>query len=273
MRHRLALSGILVGYAFVPTLARAQSAEDIAKALQDPLASITAIMSDNTVNFNTGNPDSTTGYNLQLQPVYAVPFRTFNFVPRAVIPIIGAPGGANFPNLPGQPPSTSMTWGLSDIILQTFFSPKSEGGWKWGLGPQFSLATATDSAVAGAGWGAGVGAVLVGDVGRVSIAALANQHWSFDGDFSLATLQPMLFYNFAKPAGFTINYNNSITVDWKAPSGNRGSVPLGLGISQAFQLGGGHGLDIGLGGYYMVARPEGGPRAQLKILLSWLIPR
>ena len=273
MKCSLVLLLILIGHAFAPTSAPAQSAEDIARALQDPLASIAALMTDNTVNFNTGIPDSTTGYNFQLQPVYAVSFRTFNFLPRAVIPIIGAPGGANFPNLPGQPPSTSMTWGLSDIILQTFFSPKSEGGWKWGVGPQFSLKTRTDSAVAGAGWGAGVGGVLVGDVGSLSVAVLASQHWSFDGDFSLATLQPMLFYNFAKPAGFTINYNNSITVDWKVPSGEKWSVPLGLGISQAFQLGAGHGLDVGVGGYYMVVRPEGGPSAQLKINISWLIPR
>ena len=57
-------------------------------------------MSDNTFNFNTGSPDPTTANNFQLQPVYAIPTRTFNFLPRPVIPIIGAPGGANS-SLPG----------------------------------------------------------------------------------------------------------------------------------------------------------------------------
>lgn len=268
---QIVVGTVFLVVALVPTVARGQSAEEIAKALQDPLANIAALMSDNTFSFNTGNPTPTTGYSFQLQPVYAVPARTFNFIPRAVIPIVGAPGGANFPTLPGQPPSTRTTWGLSDIVLQTFFSPKSASGLKWGIGPQFSLKTATDSAVAGAGWGAGVGGVLVGGLGSVSFAALASQHWSFDGNFSLLTLQPMLFYNLA--AGVSISYNNSITLDWKAAAGKEWSVPLGLGVSKSFVLGGGHGLDIGVAAYYLVARPEGGPASQLKLVIAWVMPR
>ena len=264
--------GIALGLAFTAVDARAQSAEEIARALQDPLATIAALMTDNTINFNSGDPE-TTGYNFQLQPVYAVPFETFNFIPRGIIPIIGAPGSADFPNLgPPQPPGEGVTWGLGDIILQTFFNPKSKSAWKWGAGPQFSLQTRTDSAVAGPGWGAGVGVVLVGDIGRVSIAYLMNQHWGFDGEFSVLSMQPMIFWNLPSPEGFTINYNNTIALDWKGTEG-KWTVPLGAGVSQAFVLGGGHGLDIGLGLYGLVARPEGGPNWQLKIYLTWLIPR
>ena len=255
-----------------PTHATAQSAEEIAKALQDPLASIAAIMTDNTINFNTGQPDETTGYNFQFQPIYAVPAKTFNFIPRGVIPIIGAPGGANWPSLGDPTAGDGVTWGLGDIMLQTFFNPKGEGAWKWGVGPQFSLATATDSAVAGPGWGAGIGAVVVGGAGDFSFALLANQHWGQDG-FSVASLQPMVFWNVPSMPGFTVHYNNTIAVDWNAAGGNEWTVPLGLGVSNAFQLGGGHGLDLSLGVYGMVARPEGGPNWQLKFGISWLIPR
>ncbi len=266
--------GIALGLAFTAIDARAQTAEDIAKAMQDPLASIAALMMDNTVNFNSGQPEETTGYNFQLQPVYAIPFESFNFIPRAIIPIIGAPGGADFPNLgPPRPPGDSVTWGLGDIMTQLFFSPKSESAWKWGVGPQFSFQTRTDSAVAGPGWGAGAGGVLVGGVGVVSIALLVSQHWGFDVDFSVASMQPMIFWNLPSPVGFTINYNNTIALDWKGTAGNKWTVPLGLGVSQAFQLGGGNGLDLGLGFYGLVVRPEGGPNWQLKFSISWLIPR
>ena len=74
--------------------ARAQSAEEIAKALQDPLANIKAIMTDNAINLNSGTLDERTGYNFQIQPVYAMPSERFIFIPRAVIPIVGAPRGA-----------------------------------------------------------------------------------------------------------------------------------------------------------------------------------
>ena len=255
-----------------PSLARAQSAAEIAKSLQDPLASIAALMTDNTINFNTGNPEEITGYNFQLQPVYAVPGKTFNFIPRAVIPIIGVPGGANWPNL-GQPePSSGTTWGLSDIILQTFFNPKGEGAWKWGIGPQFSLKTRTDSLVAGPGWGAGVGGVLVGGAGNFSFAFLLNHHWG-ESNFSVTSLQPMIFYNRPSLPGFAISYNNTITLDWNGARGNEWQVPLGLSVSQAFQVGGGHGIDLLLGFYGMAARPEGAPSSQIKFMISWLIPR
>ncbi len=264
---------VVLAVAF-PREAHGQSAEDVARALQDPLANIAALMTDNTIAFKTGQPEETTGYNFQLQPVYAVPAKTFNFIPRAVIPIIGAPGGADLPNL-GQPlPESDMTtWGLGDIILQTFFNPKSESAWKWGVGPQFSFKTRTDSALVGPGWGAGVGGVLVGGAGDFSVALLISQHWGFAGDFSVASIQPMMFYNLPSLPGFTINYNNTIAIDWKSDRGNRWTVPLGAGVSQSFVLRGGHGLDLAFGAYYLVVRPEGGPNSQLKFAITWLIPR
>lgn len=108
-------------------------------------------MTDNTVNFGTGT-DERTGYNFQFQPVYSIPFDTFNFIPRGVVPIVGAPGGADFPNLgPPQPPGPDVKWGLSDIIVQTFFNPKSASDWKWGAGAQFSFKSRTSEGVAGLG--------------------------------------------------------------------------------------------------------------------------
>lgn len=279
MPHRLigrqlrqTLLGFVLACVLWPGSARAQDAAEIAKSLQDPLASIAALMTDNAINFSTGQPEETTGYNFQLQPVYAVPTKTFNFIPRAVIPIIGAPQGANWPGL-GEPSAASgTTWGLGDIIVQTFFNPKGDGAWKWGIGPQFSLKTATDSAVAGPGWGAGVGGVLVGGAGDFAFAFLVNQHWGQSG-FSVSSVQPMIFYNLPSLPGFAISYNNTISLDWNGTAGNEWTVPLGLGVSQAFQVGGGHGLELLLGYYWMVERPEGAPDSQLRFMVNWLIPR
>jgi hypothetical protein len=272
-QRRTAAAALVVAFALgVPADASAQGAAEIAKAMQDPLASITALMTDNTISWNTGEPVEETGYNFQLQPIYSVPARTFNFVPRAVVPIIGAPGGANWPGLGEPVAGDGVTWGLGDIILQSFFNPKSEGAWKWGAGPQFSLATATDSAVAGPGWGAGVGAVVVGGAGDFSFAFLIAQHWGQSG-FSVASIQPMVYYNPPSLPGFSVNYNNTLALDWSADQGREWTIPLGLGVSQAFELGGGHGLELGLGAYGMAARPAGAPSWQLKIGVNWLIPR
>jgi len=263
----------LFGLALTPRPVLAQSAEEMARLLQDPLASISALMTDNTVNFGTGT-DERTGYNFQLQPVYSISFDKFNFVPRGVVPIVGAPGGADFPNLgPPQPPGPDVKWGLSDIMVQTFFNPKSTSDWKWGAGPQFSFKSRTSEGVAGPGWGSGLGAVMVGGAGDFAFAFLTNQHWSFDGDFSLMTVQPMIFYNIPSLPGTTIEYNNAITIDWKATSGNKWTVPLGLGVGKTFDMGGGYGLSLSIGGYGVAVRPEAGPRWQLKFGISLLTPR
>ncbi len=271
--RRVGVIACLFGLALTPRPALAQSAEEMARLLQDPLASISALMTDNTVNFGTGT-DELTGYNFQLQPVYSISFDTFNFIPRGVVPIVGAPGGADFPNLgPPQPPGPDVKWGLSDIMVQTFFNPKSASDWKWGVGPQFSFKSRTSERVAGPGWGSGLGAVMVGGAGDFAFAFLTNQHWSFDGDFSLMTVQPMIFYNIPSLPGATIHFNNSITIDWKATSGNKWTVPLGLGVSQTLDMGGGYALDLSIGGYGIAVRPEAGPRWQLKFGITLLTPR
>ena len=75
----------------------AAGAAEMARKLQDPLANIKALMTDNDINFNTGKDEDETSYGFQLQPVYAIPFEDlgFNLVNRAVVPILGmTEGGA-----------------------------------------------------------------------------------------------------------------------------------------------------------------------------------
>ena len=83
----------------------------------------------------------------------------------------------------------------------------------------------------------------------------------------------MIFYNIPSMPGASIHYNNSFTVDWKASSGNKWTVPLGAGFAQAFTLGGGYGLELSIGGYGVAVRPETGPRWQLKFGITMLFPR
>lgn len=268
---RLAVLGLVLGALF-PVNARAQDAAEMARKLQDPLANIKALMTDNDVNFNSGNDQ--TSYGFQLQPVYAVPFEKagFNLINRAVVPILGLAGLSTKPPIVGTPPlppDDDLTWGLSDMLLQFFFNPRSESAWKWGLGPMFSLRTRTQSELAGPGWGAGPIGVLVGGAGSLSIAVLGGHLWGQDR-FSTSILQPMVFYNFGT-TGWSLGYNNIISHDWSASSSNAWTVPLGLLVGKMFALGS-HGLEPGIGLYYNVARPAGSADWALKWAINWLLP-
>ena len=250
------------------------SAEEMAKKLQDPLANIKALMTDNGIDFKTGNDD--TSYSFQLQPVYAIPFEEqgFNLILRGIIPILGMAPEAQRPIIGDPlPAGNGLTWGMSDIVLQAFFSPKTEQAWKWGLGPMVSLKTRTDSDLAGAGWGAGPAGVLVGGFGEhVTTAFLGGHLWGDESGFSTSILQPMIYYNFPAMPTANIQYNNMISYNWNTSGGNAWTVPLGLGVGKTLALSGGHGLELVLGAYYNVVKPDGAADWQVKWMVNWLLP-
>ena len=213
------------------------SPEEIAaRKAADPLGDVKALMTDNTIAFGGGESEDDITYGFQLQPVYAMPTDKLNMILRAVVPIIGVEPGVVVPPIGGEPrPADDSMWGLSDTIVQYFFSPKSEGSTKWGIGPQVSLETHTSDRTAGPGWGGGLAGVIFGGGGP----------WS-------------------------IGYNNSISYNWNVEdSSNALTAPLGLTFGKALVLGSGDYLDLSIGAYPLVARPERAPQWQLKLGLSY----
>lgn len=98
MRKKILSLFLLIALAAPTTISLAEEkgggAAEMARKLQDPLANIKAIMTDNTIGFNTGD-DEGTSYGFQIQPVYAIdlPDKGFTFLPRVVIPITGLEPG------------------------------------------------------------------------------------------------------------------------------------------------------------------------------------
>ena len=270
---RLQTTGIAALFlAFSPLYAFADAAAEMARKLQNPLANIKSVMTDNNIDFDVGNDDGT-GFGMQLQPVYAIdlPEKGFTLIPRAVIPIVHVEPGSDKGFLPPPDPSaTESVSGISDSVVQLFYAPYTDGDWKWGVGPQVSLPTATDDALKGPQWGGGLAGVLVGNLTpELSFAGIVANHWG-ENDFNTMMIQPMLFYNFAP--GKAIAYNAVITADWNADSSDRWTVPIGLSWNQTIDMGGGHGFDYMIGPYYNVARPDGAPRWQIRFMINWLFP-
>ena len=90
MRYSKPFFLILVVTCVFPLKAVAEDAAEMARKMQNPLASIKAIMTDNTIGFDTGSDDGTS-YGFQIQPVYAIDLEEggFTFIPRAVLPVSG----------------------------------------------------------------------------------------------------------------------------------------------------------------------------------------
>jgi hypothetical protein len=250
------------------------AAAEMAKKLQDPLANITALMTDNELMFKTGNEQ--TSYSFQLQPVKAFSFDKIgiNFIARGIIPILGMAPESQKANIGDPlPSSTDYTWGLGDIVTQFFFSPKTDKSTKWGVGPVLSWNTHTTPSLAGSGWGAGVTAVVVGGKNNISFAIIATQLWNYNGSFSTFAIQPMVFYNLTSLPGTSISYLAPISYDFKATDANAFTLPLGLSFSKVIVLGNkGHGLELLIGPYYNAIKPEGAAAWRVKWGINWALP-
>ncbi len=254
----LAILCISTGYAQDATESEAAM---MARKAQDPLANISAIQTELSLRFNVG-PDHGNTYAALIQPVYAISTKKINWIPRAIIPVINT-----VPNI-----GKGQVWGMGDIIAQLFIAPKSKGTWKWGAGPQLSLKSRTADEFAGAGWGAGLGAVLVGGGGNWSTAIIGGHLWGFGGDFSATSFQPMVFYNFQYIPGVSLSYQGMITYNWKGSSGNKLTLPLGLQFGEMFSLGEGWGLDLEAGAYGLVVHPDNAGDWELKATIFLMIP-
>ena len=121
---------LIMGWQLAPAQEMDPAAE-MARKLQNPLANIRALITDNAVGFGTGNTDGTS-YGFQFQPVYAMdqPQGGFTFLPRAVVPVLGLEPGTKIPPVGAPTQSDTRAWGLGDTIIQAFLAPYVESSWK-----------------------------------------------------------------------------------------------------------------------------------------------
>ena len=99
---------ILAGSLFYSIPSIAQDVEELARAAQNPLASMISVPFQNNTNFEVG-PEESTQNVLNIQPV--VPFNlneNWNLITRTIIPIISQPAST---------PEQSRINGLGDIQL------------------------------------------------------------------------------------------------------------------------------------------------------------
>ena len=244
---------------------KAQNAEALAKAAQNPVANLISVPFQNNFNFNVG-PNNATQYILNIQPVIPISLNAdWNLITRTITPII---------NQPSPAPGVRSAFGLGDINPTFFFSPARSGKLIWGFGPTFTLPTATDSLLGSGKWSAGPAVVGLTMQGHWVIGALANQQWSFAGwgdqCVSAFLLQPFVNYNL--PHGWYLVSGPILSANWKADSDNQWTVPVGGGVGKIQRIGK-LPLNFQLQAFYNTVTPDYGPDWQLRFQLQFLFPR
>ena len=141
---------------------------------------------------------------------------------------------------PALYPGDDRSNGIGDLQFSGMLSPAVPTGAIWGVGPIIQAPT-NSNGLGNDNWGVGPQAVVL-KMEKESpwvYGMLINNIWSISdsgsgGSYNNGLIQPFLNYNFPD---FYINTVPIITVNWKADSDQRWTVPLGGGIGKVFRLG------------------------------------
>jgi hypothetical protein len=268
-------------------VAQNESSEDLAKKLQNPVASLISFPLQSNFDFRVGPSDEGWRYTLNIQPVIPISIGSdWNVIVRTIIPVVHqedvfkGPATVFEEDIDGIPvdvtrgprPLGHVQDGLGDIVQSFFFSPKGPvAGWILAAGPVFLYPSATDPLLGSEKWGAGPTGLILRQTGGWTYGILANQIWSFAGDVERRSvnatfLQPFISYTTKMKT--TFGFNVESTYNW---NDSQWTVPLNLSISQLLRIGK-LPVSFAVGGRYYVDGPGGAPEWGLRFVVTPLFP-
>lgn len=247
--------------------AQSEAMAALARAVQNPVADLISLPFQNNTNFNYG-PNGHIQNVLNIQPVVPIHLNEdWNLITRTIVPVISQPA---------MTPGEGTTFGLGATQASFFLSPGRPGEVIWGAGAVVQAPTTTNQALGSNVWGGGPTFVALTMQGPWVLGGLVNNIWSFGGDprnrYNALTVQPFINYNFPHSPGTYLSFSPIVTANWEARSGQQWTVPLGLAIGQVMPIGA-QPVNIQLGAYYNVVRPDEGPEWQVRFQVAFLFPR
>ncbi len=180
----------------------------------------------------------------------------------------GGPGGDLLPPS-GSPPAlidlfSGRTTGFGDMYYVGLFSPKAPIKVKeganivWGAGFDLGFPTASDDLLGTGKWAAGPTALAVYLGPKWKVGGLVQHYWDFAGDsdrddVNLTNLQYLWYYSLNSTT--SIGAAPNIIANWEQSSGNKWTVPVGIGINKTVQFGK---VPVRFGAevHYSVIRPD-----------------
>jgi hypothetical protein len=212
--------------------AAAQSSDQLAKQLANPLAALTSVPLQFNYEREGGLAGDADRIRLNVQPVIPVDLgESWNLISRTIVPVVSQEAFV---------PGAESVRGIGDVTQSLFFSPEAptSGGWIWGVGPALLAPTASDDSLGADRWALGPTAVALRQTASGwTYGGLFNHLVSVDdeperGDIRNTLVQ--LFVSKRIGPGRTVSANVESTYDWE---GEQWTVPVNVSVSQVMRVG------------------------------------
>jgi hypothetical protein len=236
------------------------------KDVQNPVASLTLVPFQNSSNFDAG-PFNRTQNVLDIQPVIPVNLTNdWKVIARIVQPMTWQP----YPNQ-----NTGGEYGFGDMAPDFFFSPRHPGKLMWGIGPAFTIPTATDHVLGQGKFSMGPSAVVLVQPGKWTIVNLVINVWSVAGSGSRPPVNQMVDQYFITrnlKKGWYVTSSPIIAANWNASRGNVWTVPFGGGFGRVQKLGN-QPVNWKVEFFGNAVHPQGSSSWTMRLTLALLYPK
>jgi hypothetical protein len=213
--------------------------------------------------------------NLLFQPVLPIGISPdWNLITRPVIPLVVSQPHPE----KSDPTRIDRSTNFGDITLLQLISPspKVAGSWLLGAGPSWIFPAGGSDFTGQGKYQVGPGALVGYLSDKWILGALVQNWWSIGGSGSrLKTnsmnLQPVASYFL--PNAWSIGYSGNILANWKNPSSDTWTVPIGLSVAKVVKVGK-LPVRLALGGQWMPVQPDQfGQKWNLQLIVAPVIPK
>jgi hypothetical protein len=188
----------------------ADETAELAKATQNPVASLISVPFQNNSNFGIG-PYNRTGDVFNIQPV--IPMKLSDkvmLINRIIQPIVWQPYAS-------QP--TGGQFGFGDMNPTFFLSPAEAGKLIYGAGPTFILPTATSTQTGQGKFSLGPSVVLLVQPRHWTVGVLISNLFSVAGSTHRPSVNQMVlqyFVNYNLNKGWYVTTSPIVTANWNS---------------------------------------------------------
>lgn len=214
------------------------SIDELNRQLENPLSRFWSLIIQENLSFNSGDAISGTEVSnvLNFQPSLPVPVgESRMLLVRPVFPLVTTPV------FDESGEKTTTETGFGDINVFSLYGPDKKDGLIWGAGLTFVFPTASSRNLGSGKYQMGPALMALSITKKWTLGTII-QHWNAIGgssdrpDVAKTDIQYILRKQI-QGKGMSIGMGPNISVDWTAESGNKVTLPIGLGVTKTVRWG------------------------------------